>query len=197
MRKSLPYTIWLVVNALWATGFGWLVYSGAVSKVFEVDTHWVITTMFGWFVVACLVTGYTALRMSEVPFTVTKRRLSFTWFSGQQLLNLGLFGTTLGFIGMLTVAFVGKDFSDTTVFRSVLPLIGGNWAAALYATATAIASAIILMLQAYFINYLIEVAEEEMNDADMAEMLEKFGIGEPRVTSVNPRFWKTDNDESL
>jgi hypothetical protein len=41
-----------------------------------------------------------------------------------------------------------------------MPLIGTNWAAALFATATAILAAIILMAQAYAVQYVIEIMEE-------------------------------------
>ena len=179
--RYTPYLVWLIIFALTLTGAFWLWKAGVVAAVWAVDQHYVLTVMYSWFAVATLWTGYAARKIPVDGSKVSKRRLSFTSYSAQTMLNIGLFGTTLGFIAMLTAAFVGKDYSNTSVLQSVLPLIGSYWAMALYSTASAIGLGIVLMTQAYFLRYVVEVLEqrdeEHMYDQMQSEMEKNFGIG--------------------
>lgn len=179
--RYLPYAIWLVITLLCAVGTFWLYHAGVVASLWKVDEHYVLTTMYAWFVVAILWTGYTAWKIPVDGPKVSKRRLAFTSYSAQTMLNIGLFGTTLGFIAMLTAAFVGKDYSNTSVLQGVLPLIGTYWAMALYSTASAIGLGIVLMTQSFMLRYVTEVIEqkdeERMYDEMEKSMQQNFGIG--------------------
>lgn len=178
--RHVPYAVWLVINALFFTGAYWLYHSGVVQRLWMVDEHYVLTTMVSWFLVATMWTGYAAWRIPVDGATVSKRRLSFTAYSAQTMLNLGLFGTTLGFIAMLTAAFVGRDYVDAATFKSVLPLVGSYWAMALYSTCSAIGLGIVLMTESFVLRYITEVLEqideERAFEAMQADMVNKFGV---------------------
>lgn len=160
-RYNFPYAAWLAINLTWLSGFFWMYYHGVIEEIFSVDSHYLVTFTFSVFLVGCAFTGWSAVKFSSSSTQLLRRRTSVSWFLSQQLLNLGLIGTTLGFIGMLTAAFGKTGSVDSSVFQSVMPLIGKNWAAALYATVTALSTSVILMLQTFAVDYFIEVRDDD------------------------------------
>ena len=91
---------------------------------------------------------------------MVKTSSRFAWFSTGNLLNLGLIGTVYGFIAMLESSFTGKNFSDPSSIPSLLPIIGENWATALYATAAGITFNVALSVQSFILSAAIKNREE-------------------------------------
>lgn len=150
-----PFVSWLIVVAITACGLTWAHINGVTADAVEHDKFHVVTLMFVWFVAATAVAGRacyscepsTSLERDQLLFDRIDRMNSFLWFSAGSLLNLGLAGTVYGFIAMLDSAFVGKNFSDPNVVPSLLPVIGENWATALYATAVGVTLNVALAVQ--------------------------------------------------
>lgn len=167
-----PFLTWVFFEALVVTGLFWLYQLGVITKMWAADWTHIITAIGVWFILATLACGWVAYRvesaralwgahqpMSYHRISIDLRRdLSFVWFSASQMLNLGLAGTTIGFIGMLTVAFSNHTMSADTI-GTLIPLVGENWATALYATASAIVCSVILQIQGYAVNYALELKE--------------------------------------
>lgn len=151
-----PFVSWLIVTAITACGLVWAHFNGVTASAVEHDKFHVVSLIFAWFVVATAVAGracYTCERTASLDhdqslFDRIGRMNSFLWFSAGSLLNLGLAGTVYGFIAMLDSAFVGRNFSDPNVVPSLLPVIGENWATALYATAVGVTLNVALAVQA-------------------------------------------------
>jgi len=167
-----PFVSWLIIKALVATAAFWLWQNGIAHDVYVNDKFYVVLTILGWFSIASISVAYVCLDieknsseirmgLSQRLLTVSRRRLTFGWFSSSQLLNLGLAGTTYGFIAMLAAAFVGKDFSNASILATLIPVVGENWAAALYATASGITGTIILSLETYIADYAIDMREQD------------------------------------
>lgn len=162
-----PFVSWLILMSLVSTAFFWLWQNGIVIDAFNNDKFFVITFIFAWFVLASASVGYLAFNVERTPsmskdeIKITRRRLTFGWITQAQLLNLGLAGTTYGFIAMLAAAFIGKDFSNSSILVSLIPSVGENWAAALYATAAGITGAIVMFLESYFVDYAIDMRDAE------------------------------------
>jgi len=158
-----PFVSWLIFFALVVTGFAWLTHVGVVSMAIAADEFYVIRIIGLWFFGASLAVGSIAYNIDSsatlrhLGSKVYKRRLGFAWFTSSNLLNLGLAGTTYGFIAMLHNAFVGRDFSNAAVLPQLIPIVGQNWAAALFATASGITGTILLSVQAYIVDYSLRM----------------------------------------
>lgn len=149
-----PFVSWLLINALACVGayYAWSV--GILADALHHDRFFVVSAIFTWYAVASVLTGIASFNVefkdrawTDSDPTVIYEK--FSWFSTANLLNLGLIGTVYGFIAMLVDAFEGKNFADPNVIQGLLPVIGENWATALYATAAGITLNVALSLQAF------------------------------------------------
>lgn len=152
-----PFVTWLIVTALAVTGMTWATYSGVAADAIAHDRFYIVTGIFAWYCVASAVAGIASLHLErDGDVTVTSDLASsFLWFTAGNLLNLGLVGTVYGFIAMLDSSFAGKNFSDPTSIPALLPIIGENWATALYATASGITFNVALSVQAFAVSSAI------------------------------------------
>lgn len=157
-----PLVSWLILMSLIGTGVFWLWNSGIAQDAIVNDKFYVISVMLVWFAIASSTIGYVGyvIETHHDRFILNgdelRSKLSFGWFSSSSMLNLGLAGTTYGFISMLSSAFIGKDFSNATVMATLIPVVGENWASALYATAAGITLTILLSVQTYIMEYAVE-----------------------------------------
>lgn len=71
-----------------------------------------------------------------------------TKFIAKTLIDLGLIGTVIGFIFMLTVSLEGMENMQPEKFRVALQQMGQGMGTALYTTATGIICSLVLRLQA-------------------------------------------------
>jgi hypothetical protein len=173
-----PFVTWCLYTALTVSFMIWLYQEGVLSRAIKHDDFFVVSIIAAWYALASLAVGYAAHR-SEGGHDVSDT-LTFAWFSSANLLNLGLCGTVYGFIAMLTTSFSGTDFANPEVIPSLLPLIGSNWATALYATAAGITFNVLLSIQAFFVDYSFrtKIAETEAAAAVEfeKELTNKFGV---------------------
>jgi hypothetical protein len=69
------------------------------------------------------------------------------WFISEILLGLGMLGTVIGFIYMLSGSMGGMDTSDTETIKEALTIMASGMATALYTTAMGLITSLLLKVQ--------------------------------------------------
>lgn len=160
---SHPFVTWVVLQGLFLTGMFWLYYLGIIHHILATDWTHVTSIIFVWYILASLTAGYIALSFEKASdhfmlyatwLKDHELRLSFVFFSASQVMNVGLVGTTLGFIGMLSV-MAGKQVDASTI-TTLIPLIWENWGTALYATASGMLGTVLLGIQGFTVSYALK-----------------------------------------
>jgi len=87
--------------------------------------------------------------------THTDKVLERGWFLSDVLLSLGMVGTVIGFIAMLT-GFVDLDFADAESVQSLIGNLGYGMSTALTTTLVGLVSSILLKLQFFMLENVIK-----------------------------------------
>ena len=86
---------------------------------------------------------------------VTDKVLERGWFLSDVLLSLGMLGTVIGFIAMLT-GFVDIDFADAESVQGLIAQLGYGMSTALTTTLVGLISSIVLKIQFFMLENLIK-----------------------------------------
>lgn len=136
--KSL-YIWWVTVLAS-ASGFFWAYYAGLVHKIWADDIT-MITSIIGLMYVAALGTigfiAYTSKKRDNTKLQET------VWFASEQMMALGMLGTVIGFIYLLSSGISSASVTDATSLAKLLANMSVGLGIALYTNAVGILSSLI------------------------------------------------------
>jgi len=128
----------LVMYLSWTFGFLDSLYTSDITKI-----SWVIIGLYFLF---SLRLGYRLHR-----FDRDKDRYSFStnpeWFAGETMLSLGMIGTVVGFIYMLTTVFIDLNVEDTASVQEALGMMATGMGTALWTTLVGLIASVLLKLQ--------------------------------------------------
>jgi flagellar motor component MotA len=77
------------------------------------------------------------------------------WFVSDLTLTIGMVGTVIGFIAMLS-GFIGLDIENVNTIQELIRELGSGMSAALYTTLTGLISSAFLKIQCFNISYSID-----------------------------------------
>lgn len=159
--NSKFYTWWISI-LLMMTGFFWSWYFGLVTLIYQKDITYITSLITAIFVVMTIRVGYYAYKLTDYEFDKAKIRkfVNDSWFVSEQLLALGMFGTVIGLIHMLSVNF--GDLMDSNNSITAIGTMFGGLGIALYTNAVGLVTSIILKFQTH---YLLGKALEEDDDS--------------------------------
>jgi len=101
-----------------------------------------------------------ALKKEE--FEILCRKNEHGWFVADILLTLGMIGTVIGFIYMLSTSFSGMSADNVRSLQAALSNMGAGMSTALYTTAAGLVCSLGLKLQLFNLSQHLN-AEEERN----------------------------------
>ena len=132
----------------------WLEFSLIVGGTYIIYDEGFLTMAFAAdvtklsYVIISLFFGITILLGIDV---ITKRvgngLLYVGWFISEILLGLGMLGTVIGFIYMLSGSMGSLDAGDTDTIRDALTVMASGMATALYTTALGLITSLLLKVQ--------------------------------------------------
>ena len=94
----------------------------------------------------------------RIPQTAIKRvehDVEIGWFVSDLTLTIGMVGTVIGFIAMLS-GFIGLDIENVNTIQELIRELGSGMSAALYTTLTGLISSAFLKIQCFNISYSID-----------------------------------------
>jgi len=157
LRFPRPYVVWLISIAIagvfiqlgWQNGIIQTLYKNDVTKLSVV-----MVGIFLWQTISCGI----EIANQCTPFVSeenTDKIISRGWFLSDILLSMGMVGTVIGFITMLT-GFFGLDFSNAEAVQSLIVNLGHGMSTALTTTLVGLVSSILLKLQFFMLENIIK-----------------------------------------
>lgn len=141
-----------------ATGVFWAYYFGVVSQIWHDDKTKLTSLIALIFLSANIVLGHTAYKIADSNYVKTYKekilkRLNGFWFISEQLMALGMLGTVIGLVLMLSSNFVGNDLQNSNAMQALLGNMWKSMGLALYANAVGLVASIALKMQVFVIGY--------------------------------------------
>lgn len=159
MKKHNIYHWWITftliclgTTALFVTGLFGAVNAADVTKI-----SFLIGLLFFYFTSRIGLCNYRLSKGEPTEEALDKHGgvVNQAWFASDLFLSLGMIGTVIGFIYMLSVSFGSISMANTTALRVALQTMGTGMSTALYTTAAGLVCSLLLKLQLYPIsNYL-------------------------------------------
>jgi hypothetical protein len=154
---------WWLFFALISLGILGLFLSGLVQKISQGDITRISFLIFGIFIVFTIRTGIDTFNLSKEngkkidskKADSYMKRNEVGWFVSDILLTLGMIGTVIGFIYMMSASFSELDPGNTNSMQAVLVQLSTGMSTAFYTTATGLVCSLLLKLQLFnFSNHL-------------------------------------------
>lgn len=148
MQKYKQFYIWWVVNLAVATGVFWAWHQGIVDKIWHDDVTMITSALAILYIITTCMIGYVAYTKNFAGKIVDA-----CWFLSEQMLALGMLGTVIGFIYLLTSGITNASVSDPASLASLLANMSVGLGIALYTNATGILSSLITKVLLYAVTY--------------------------------------------
>jgi flagellar motor component MotA len=148
MSKSRPFYIWWITNLIVATGIFWAWHQGIVTKIWHDDVTMITSGITLMYVITSGLIGYIAYTKD-----FTNKIVDASWFLSEQMLALGMLGTVIGFIYLLTSGVTNASVTDPTSLATLLANMSVGLGIALYTNAVGIVSSLVTKLLLYAVTY--------------------------------------------
>lgn len=157
IEKYKAWLRWWLLFTIVVLGTVTLYLSGILQKVNQADITRISFLIY-------IVFGYFSIRTGKDTYFVCKgehlknivKRSQTGWFTTNILLTLGMIGTVVGFIYMLTTCFVDMVPDNIINMRELLTKMSIGMGTALYTTAAGLVCSLLLKLQLFNLDYCME-----------------------------------------
>jgi flagellar motor component MotA len=148
MKSIKPFYIWWITNLIVASGVFWAWHSGIIAKIWHDDVTMITSGLAVLYLVTTIMIGYIAYTKD-----FTNKIVDACWFLSEQMLALGMLGTVIGFIYLLTSGITSASVTDPTSLAALLANMSVGLGIALYTNATGILSSLITKALLYAVTY--------------------------------------------
>lgn len=168
MNKYGALLKWWITFTLICFGVVLLFITGMFGRVNEADVTKLSFLIGGLFMYFTARIGHCNYKLARARAIVTpvvikqaKKLVKLSRFVANVLQDLGMFGTVVGFIYMLSLAFGDVSTANTAGLKLALKGMGTGMGTALYTTAAGLICSILLRIQLYPLIETIESKEGE------------------------------------
>jgi len=163
VKHKLFLKWWLFISILsvaLAYGFN----AGIFHELWSVDFTKISFFIIGLFALSSIFCGRIAWRLSsylnQKSYDVNlvkniERDIDASWFVSDLFFTIGMVGTVIGFIVMLS-GFDSIDFSNPDTTKQMISGLGAGMSTALYTTLTGLICSVLLKIQCFILSYEIE-----------------------------------------
>lgn len=148
MRSIKPFYIWWLTNLVVATGVFWAYYHGIVHKIWADDVTMITSALAVLYVITTGLIGYVAYTKDYAS-----KLVDACWFLSEQMLALGMLGTVIGFIYLLSSGITSASVTDPTSLATLLANMSVGLGIALYTNAVGILASLISKTLLYVVTY--------------------------------------------
>jgi len=145
--KRKMFLQWWLIFALIIAGSILAYITGLFVRVNEADFTKLSFLIYGLFLIFSVKCGFN---------TAKAREDHAGWFVSDILITMGMIGTVIGFIYMLSTAFGSIDASQPQTMRIALTKMSMGMGTALYTTASGLVCSLLLKLQLFNLEQGIE-----------------------------------------
>lgn len=155
METHNVYVKWLVVAALYVVSLFWCYYFGFLTAAFMADQSHITIVIFLLFMAATAFLGKTCYDYGEIEKEIINRRLDLGWQLSEYAMLLGIIGTVIGFILMLS-QMSSIDISSANAAAKLLTEIPYSLGTALYTTVFGAIGNLLIKIQCTILQYRID-----------------------------------------
>lgn len=150
---------WWIIFTLIVVGSILTQWLGFIDYTLENDASYLSASTYILFILTSIYLGKQQwfLSCKNHNKVSLKRFEEVAWFISDQCLNLGLLGTLIGFLMMLS-GFQGLNIADSSTIQALLANMGRSMGTALLTTVWGLACGMLLKLQ--LVNFSIELDKE-------------------------------------
>ena len=151
-NNRVAYLRWWLLFALTLFGVSCLIRYDMFSIINAGDVTKISFVIFAVFMFFTFCIGWEThyLYCGKSP---DSERIDLCYFVAEQLLTLGLIGTVIGFIYMLSTTFIGIDPSKAISLKSAVVNMSVGMSTALYTTVSGLVCGLLLKIQLINIDY--------------------------------------------
>lgn len=148
MRLIKPFYIWWVTNLVVMSGLFWAWYHGIVLTIWQDDVTMITSALVVMFFITNILIGYIAYTKD-----FASKIVDACWFLSEQMLALGMLGTVIGFIYLLSSGISSASVTDPTSLATLLANMSVGLGIALYTNAVGILASLISKALLYAVTY--------------------------------------------
>lgn len=148
MKSIKSFYIWWITNLFVVSGLFWAWYQGIVAKIWHDDVTMITSMLVLLYFITTGIIGYIAYTKN-----FKNKLVDTAWFLSEQMLALGMLGTVIGFIYLLTSGVTSASVTDPASLATLLGNMSVGLGIALYTNATGIISSLVTKLLLYAVTY--------------------------------------------
>ena len=148
MKLFKPLYIWWVTNLAVASGVFWAWHTGIIAKIWYDDVTMITSALAVLYIITTGLIGYVAYTKDYASKIVDA-----CWFLSEQMLALGMLGTVIGFIYLLSSGITSASVTDPTSLATLLANMSVGLGIALYTNAVGILASLISKTLLYAVTY--------------------------------------------
>lgn len=148
MRTIKPFYIWWITNLLVASGVFWAWHNGIVTKIWYDDVTMITSVLSVLYVFTTILIGYVAYTKE-----FSSKIIDACWFLSEQMLAIGMLGTVVGFIYLLSSGITSASVNDPTSLATLLANMSVGLGIALYTNAVGILASLVTKGLLYAVTY--------------------------------------------
>ena len=148
MRLVKPLYIWWITNLAVATGVFWAWHNDIITKIWYDDVTMITSVLSLLYVVTTALIGYVAYTKD-----FASKIVDACWFLSEQMLALGMLGTVVGFIYLLSSGITSASVTDPTSLATLLANMSVGLGIALYTNAVGILASLVTKGLLYAVTY--------------------------------------------
>jgi len=135
------------------------IYTGGLSYIYDNDRSYISLLIILVFVFVYLLIGYRSYLLQFKKITPTENQMMFPWFAADAVTSMGMIGTIVGFLIVLTGAFADVDPTDAVAMKQVVETLTTGMGIALLTTLTGLITSVILKFQLVLLENEFETKE--------------------------------------
>jgi len=148
MKVVKSFYIWWITNLAIASGIFWAYHLGLIQKIWHDDVTMITSALALLYVITTGIIGYIAYTKQY-----TSKLVDACWFLSEQMLALGMLGTVVGFIYLLSSGITSASVTDPTSLATLLANMSVGLGIALYTNAVGILASLISKSLLYVVTY--------------------------------------------
>lgn len=148
MKIVKPFYIWWITNLFVVSGIFWAYHYGIVEKIWNDDVTMITSGLAILYVITTALIGYVAYTKD-----FSNKIVDACWFLSEQMLALGMLGTVVGFIYLLSSGITSASVTDPTSLATLLANMSVGLGIALYTNAVGILASLITKGLLYAVTY--------------------------------------------
>lgn len=163
--KYLLFLQWHLIFTLICVVSIMMYYCGMASDIWQKDASMISCAIYSIFIVCSIFCGKLSFNICKNPglFQIYMNKAEIGWFFSELCLTLGMIGTIVGFIMMLS-GFNTLDIQNVSTVQGLLSQLGLSMATALYTTIVGLVCGSILKIQFFIVSLELDRIEKKNHE---------------------------------